>query len=231
MFSDIHGNNEALRSGLQIMAALKPDQYVFLGDLCGYYPFVEDCFDQLQKLAPLISLRGNHDDYFLRIRAGDRDLETVYATKYGAMFTRFVGQRAASGEIFAWLESLESSGCVRSEGCLFAHGTVMDTLEGRYYPSDTLNKLNTNCLAEGVRYVFMGHTHYVVDVEVDGVRFINPGSVGQPRQGCPPSFFFLDTISGEGYHVYFMYDRNQFADSIRSESGLTKYSREVIWRY
>jgi len=210
---------------------MNPDRFVFLGDLCGYYPRVMECFAQLENLTPLLSLRGNHDDYFLKIHGGDESLYAHYKKKYGDTFPHLSSHDNFASRLFTWLGSLNSSYHLESENCFFTHGTINNPLEGRFYPNENATAIALDRLPKNVRFVLMGHTHYPVDTTHNGIRFINPGSVGQPRNGCPPSFFFLDTRSSIGTHVYYSYNRERFRNSIQHVNGLTKYSREVIWRY
>ena len=49
-------------------------------------------------------------------------------------------------------------------------------------------------------YVVYGHTHYPLDLQLNGTKVINPGSTGQPRDprnGFKVSYAILDTQSGE----------------------------------
>jgi len=46
-------------------------------------------------------------------------------------------------------------------------------------------------------FLLFGHTHVPCDEESDGVRRLNPGTVGKPNKGAPPSWAWLE-VSGEG---------------------------------
>ena len=67
VFSDIHGNIYSLEKALKIMEQYKPDKYLFLGDMAGYYYYQNESIDLLNNLDDLISIKGNHDEYFLNI--------------------------------------------------------------------------------------------------------------------------------------------------------------------
>ena len=49
---------------------------------------------------------------------------------------------------------------------------------------------------EGVDVVLHGHTHVPRDETIDGVRFLNPGSVGKANHGARPSFAWLEVGRG-----------------------------------
>lgn len=55
----------------------------------------------------------------------------------------------------------------------------------------------------GVRLVVFGHTHEQLDEEVDGVRFVNPGSPTRPRGDDGPSCALMTVEDGEIEDVYF----------------------------
>lgn len=51
--------------------------------------------------------------------------------------------------------------------------------------------------AEGTDVLIHGHTHVPRDEMIGGVRFLNPGTIGKPNKGVPPSYAWLG-ISPEG---------------------------------
>ena len=75
--------------------------------------------------------------------------------------------------------------------CVF-HGSPRNTDE-YIYPDTDLGQLHAS-VPLGARWIILGHTHYPMDREFNGVRFINPGSVGQSRNGVSKAFWaILDT--------------------------------------
>ena len=63
LISDIHGNSPALKAVLSALLD-EVDQIVFSGDLCGYYPFVEECL-ALWDENRILGIRGNHDQILI----------------------------------------------------------------------------------------------------------------------------------------------------------------------
>jgi hypothetical protein len=49
----------------------------------------------------------------------------------------------------------------------------------------------------GIDLLLHGHTHVPRDETIGGVRFLNPGTVGKPNRGAPPSFAWLTLAEGE----------------------------------
>ena len=61
IFSDIHGNLEALDAVLKLAENQKIDHYVCLGDLVGYGASPNEIIRVIRRLKPLSIIRGNHD--------------------------------------------------------------------------------------------------------------------------------------------------------------------------
>ena len=55
----------------------------------------------------------------------------------------------------------------------------------------------TRHLPDNIDLLLHGHTHVPRDEMIRGIRFLNPGTVGKPNKGAPPSFAIL-TISEDG---------------------------------
>jgi diadenosine tetraphosphatase ApaH/serine/threonine PP2A family protein phosphatase len=76
------------------------------------------------------------------------------------------------------------------------HGTPDDFLNGRFYPDNTANY---DWFPGEKEILLMGHTHYpIIKRFSNGGIIINPGSVGQPRDGnLASSFCIMDTETDE----------------------------------
>lgn len=207
VLSDIHANLEALEAVLAAAGDLACDQTLVLGDLVGYGPDPNAVTDRVRDLAPAAIVRGNHD----KVTAGVEDAEG---------FNR-IARRAAewtlatlSPENRSFLGALPSGPQVVDDWVEICHGTPRD--EDEYIASD-LDALRA--LKEATRPVCLfGHTHIPVayrlkrdefdllmrgsdgteEITIDaGASYLlNPGSVGQPRDGDPrAAFVFIDTAS------------------------------------
>jgi predicted phosphodiesterase len=73
------------------------------------------------------------------------------------------------------------------------HGSPVNPLEGYVYPDSSLNSIGS--MTE--KFIFLGHTHYKMNRNWAGVRFVNPGSLGQPRGGGWPTYAVVETDSCE----------------------------------
>jgi diadenosine tetraphosphatase ApaH/serine/threonine PP2A family protein phosphatase len=195
--SDIHSNLHALEAVLAAIDAEAPDELWCLGDLVGYGPRPNECCATIEKRAD-VCLAGNHD---LAVR-GTIDLEEFGGE--AAVAARWTREQLAP-EAQALLDRLEPGGS--AHGVALYHGSARDPV-WEYVLSDE-GALATLELVDAP-LVLVGHSHVALQVvqseeeltggvarggselELVGVRaLLNPGSVGQPRDGDPRAAFLL----------------------------------------
>ena len=70
LISDVHGNDEALTAVFEKIDSLKVDDIYCLGDLVNPFPDSEKTWERVQSKGIPI-LKGNHEDYMLRVLKGD----------------------------------------------------------------------------------------------------------------------------------------------------------------
>jgi diadenosine tetraphosphatase ApaH/serine/threonine PP2A family protein phosphatase len=224
--SDIHANLHALEAVLAEIDAEQPDELWCLGDLVGYGPKPNECCRLIRERATL-SLCGNHDLGVL----GTIDLAD-FAGDAGvaARWTRTV----LAAEERTWLETLSPQG-VRDNAQLF-HASPRDPI-WEYVLSDHIALLSLQ--ATTAPLVLVGHSHVPLSVALAGEKFsggiaiggtetplpgarrlLNPGSVGQPRDGDPrAAWLLLDYDSGVAHFRRTTYDIAQTQAEI-AEAGL-----------
>jgi predicted phosphodiesterase len=205
--SDIHSNLHALEAVLAAIDEEEPDELWCLGDLVGYGPRPNECCAVLAERAD-VCLAGNHD---LAVR-GTIDLaEFGGEAGVAAAWTRTVLDPGAQ----ALLDRLEPEGSAH-EVALY-HGSARDPI-WEYVLNDEA-ALATLELS-GSSLVLVGHSHVALQVvdsteelaggiasadtelELGGVRaLLNPGSVGQPRDGDPRAAYLL--LDLEARHASF----------------------------
>ncbi len=198
LLSDIHSNLEALEACLA--AAPAYDIVVNLGDIVGYCASPNEVIDRARELGKFF-VRGNHD----KAAAGLMDLKDFNPiAAQAAEWTR----EHLTQENLAWLRALPQ-GPVHVEGVddsQFVHGSPLDEDEYVVSVRDAVEPI----MITTVSVTFFGHTHLqgsfmangtyldafhpayrtvgqleTVDVPLKkGLRhLVNPGSVGQPRDG------------------------------------------------
>jgi len=195
--SDIHSNLHALQAVLAAIDAEAPDELWCLGDLVGYGPRPNECCAAIAERAD-VCLAGNHD---LAVQ-GTIDLDEFHGdAAVAARWTRDVLDPAA----MQLLDRLEPEGFAR--GVALYHGSARDPV-WEYVLSDE-GALATFELTSSP-LVLVGHSHVALqivqsggeisgriaaadtEVELGGVRaLLNPGSVGQPRDGDPRAAYLL----------------------------------------
>lgn len=205
IISDIHANLAALDAVLADAGSF--DKIWNLGDLVGYGPNPNEVIERLRE-QPHFSLAGNHDWAAL----GKLDLRYFNGdARESAIWT----QKALSPENRAYLESLKPIAI--EEGYTMAHGSPNQPIE-EYILDPLTAELNFSIFTTPVCLV--GHTHwptaYFMAKDTDrlcvqrspqwnklislnnGRWIVNPGSVGQPRDGNPDaSYGMLDMQTGE----------------------------------
>jgi diadenosine tetraphosphatase ApaH/serine/threonine PP2A family protein phosphatase len=203
VISDVHGNLHALEAGLGEIARERPDALWCLGDLVGYGPRPNECCELVRERADLC-LVGNHDLGVL----GELDLSD-FAPDAGAAarWTRTVLTDTAR----EFLRSLTPS--ATAEGVGLYHASPRDPVwEYVLSPEAALAALQLT----SERVVLVGHSHVALAIVVQGDRLrggsapagtqadlaqgrwlLNPGSIGQPRDGDPrAAWLLLDLETG-----------------------------------
>ena len=191
LLSDVHGNLEALRAALE--AASRWDEVVVLGDLVDYGPWPGEVIDEVRGLGARV-VRGNHDHavgYGVDCRCGE---ETHWLSVW---FRENVTVPALSRSDRAWLAGLPQRLHLDLDGVegLAVHGSPASPLYGYLYPwlgrEALCSHLRPRARISGgparcpERGLFLvGHTHVQFTLTLGGARVVNPGSVGQPRDGA-----------------------------------------------
>ena len=206
ILSDIHANLSALNAVLQ-QASSHPSAIsaaLLLGDLIDYGMHSNEVIESIQKDFPypiLCTLRGNHELVMLtqdyRRLSSDRCRQCSQYTR--TILSENTWRYITDTMYPAALQELQIDG----KKCLAIHGS----LEDPYWRSISPGERSTAYASYD--YVFSGHSHFPhffeVYYEADCPQtrnkkktiFINPGSVGQPRNLTPMAHFaILDTDTG-----------------------------------
>jgi len=213
LLSDIHSNLEALDVCLKL-AKGKYHQALCLGDLVGYGPNPNEVIEKVRKLAKVI-IRGNHDKACCGL---DDAAEFNPFARLATTWTRQV----LTPEHFKYLRSLPT-GPVLMDGFALVHGSPVDEDEYILGPGQALPLLQS----PQTQVVCFGHTHYqggflltptgrfqsirfpsdveglilTLPLENSARYLINPGSIGQPRDGNSRAAFAI--LDMDKRHVEF----------------------------
>jgi|GEM_PF-251581 len=224
IFSDIHGNGPAFKVAYPMIMNEKADINIFLGDLCGYYFDQNSIFDMIQSIPNLVAVLGNHDSYFLRVVDGDKSLKNDYCKKYGTSIDRLLD--SSPTELVKWFTRLPQNYMLRELGISTYHGSPWDTIEGYVYPDSLLEGF----LDYDASVFFLGHTHYPMVKNVNNKMIVNPGSLGQPRNGGWPTYAVFDYDSKKVSYREVNYDKNELLHKLQEIGDDNQYLRFVLNR-
>ncbi len=198
VMSDIHGNKAAFQAVLERSAKIgNIGACILLGDLIDYGMHSNEVI-QMAKALPypvICNIRGNHEEAIIR---EEYDRFSSERGKACAKYTRSVLNRESWDYLLGEMAGRgRKAFAYGGKKCLAIHGSQGDEYWKRIGPEESPEPY------QGYDYVFSGHSHLPHFMEKylpaqDGKRrnkqkviFINPGSVGQPRNLNPSAQFVI----------------------------------------
>jgi len=208
VISDVHANLEALEAVLED-AAGQYDEVWCLGDLVGYGPNPNECVERVREL-PVACVAGNHDWAALgKLNLDDFNPDAQTASRWT--------QNALEASVRSYLDSLPET-LVIGDKVTLVHGSprhpIWEYIISIPIALENFSYFETPWCLIGHSHIPVIFHHYVEDGNEDcealipplnqpirlapGERFIiNPGSVGQPRDGDPrASYMIMDPEEG-----------------------------------
>lgn len=228
VLSDLHANATALAAALD-SAAGRWDVSVCLGDVVGYGPDPHEVVARLRELGTEV-IRGNHDKAVTGLME-TADFNPV--AKAAVDWTR----SQLSAEDLAWLSALPQ-GPLATDGIVLVHGAFQDEDEYVFTPAQALDGLLDSTAA----VTFFGHTHHqggfsyeesnlevlqirprpseafsALRIEAPRRYLLNPGSIGQPRDGDPRAGFAIADLEHQTVEFWRVpYDIQAVQERMRS---------------
>lgn len=151
---------------------------LLIGDTHGKLNKVRDIWPKLQDV-DLIAHTGDHYSDALKL---EKEL--------GVPVTAVGGNCDSSGPAMQIIET--------------EFGRILLTHGHRDHVKWDLNTLKFRALENDCRAVFFGHTHQSLSIEEEGIRFVNPGSLTQPRDESSGSYAIIRT-SEESFEASIVY--------------------------
>lgn len=205
VLTDLHANLEALESCLSDAGRRGYDQTLVLGDLIGYGADPNAIVDRIRDMRPVGLVRGNHDKVAIDIGEADG---FNYVAKTAAAWTL----EALTPENRSWVAALPQGPQVIDDLIEICHGSPIDEDEYIFAEHAAMDAL----VASARPLCLFGHTHHPwtfclrdgvmcgvgpsreaearLHVEAGAKYLVNPGSVGQPRDGDPrAAYAIVDT--------------------------------------
>ena len=214
IIADIHSNLEAFRTVLHELRGA--DQIISLGDIVGYGPDPSECIALMQE-KKISSVAGNHD------KAAVGEMSPEWFNESARRAIEWTNEKLADNDV-RYLRSLPLT--LEFPGFQIVHGSLCEPLE-EYI--ETLGEAAASMELTAKPLLYVGHSHVPMSVVMNGegrldgwalkdnqsIRIsdyqkvlINPGGVGQPRDGDPrASFGIYDSEKKEftlhriGYNV------------------------------
>lgn len=237
LISDIHANLAAFEA---VLADAKDnyDKVWCLGDVVGYGPDPNECVALIQSLDH-VCLAGNHDWAVLdKLDVSDFNDEAYFAV----MWTRQRLNEAA----YAYLDA-RPIGLVEEEHFTLVHASPRHPI-WEYILSPRIAQPNFQHF--DTQFCFVGHTHHPVifeessdpnalcaayepefnagpwDLPTDARLIVNPGSVGQPRDGDARAAYAIVDIEARTFE----YRRVGYPVSVTQEKMKSEDFPERLWR-
>jgi putative phosphoesterase len=175
VISDIHSNFEALKVVIDYFDNHNITEIYCLGDVVGYYAQVNECCDLLKE-RNIPCLMGNHDWYMASGGFCPRSKSVNDCLIYQ--------RKVISNANLKWLKSFKLQ--FQINNIKMVHGGWGDPIDEYIFEpkEEYFNQI------EGQIFV-SGHTHIQILKKFKDKIYLNPGSVGMPRDNNPRSAFAI----------------------------------------
>lgn len=217
LLSDVHANLPALDAVIDDMPAV--DRIVCAGDVIGYNPWPAACVERVREVAGA-TVRGNHD----------RTVETPARYRANRMAEAGLEHAKAtlSDEQLDWLRGLSRTETFGGERYLLVHSHPAADREDAYVYPEEFSNLDRHL--DDYDGIVLGHTHVQGMRSVGDGIVVNPGSVGQPRDGDPgAAYAVLDTQRGEVELRRVRYDIDRVSEAA-AKAGLPERTAARLYK-
>lgn len=233
IFSDIHANLPALEAVLEdIEHQPDIDQVYCLGDLVGYAPFPNEVIERMEETR-IPTITGNYDD---GIGFDRGDCGCAYTNeddkRLGDQSVEWTA-RHVTPENKVVLRQLPIEIRFETSGkrILLVHGSPRRINEYLFKdrPIESFQRIAVNA---DVDVIVFGHTHITYTKEVDGVLFVNVGSVGKPKDSDPRGCYVILELQADNVVVHYRrvpYDVAQVAAAIRQSELPDQFAEQLEW--
>ena len=185
LISDIHANLPALEAVLDDMPPV--DDIICAGDVVGYNPWPRECLERVRAVSSLV-VQGNHD----------RNVETPHRYEHNEMAHAGLelAQKELTDEQREWLAELPLRMEFAEDVYRLVHSHPDPNRLGSYVRPAQFPKMRP--YLDEYDGIILGHTHVQHKATIDDRLIVNPGSVGQPRDGDErAAYAVLDTAADE----------------------------------
>jgi putative phosphoesterase len=188
------------------------DQILCAGDIVGYGPYPNEVIDRLRKIE-ITAILGNHDRAVL-----SRDSSNMNIQAQDAIWWTIDNLKK---ECLEYLARLSSKRSFLWNGLSVAiyHGSPRH--DDEYIPEESAEEELLEMAKSD--FLVLGHTHVPFVKSLDQGTIVNPGSVGQPRDGDPRASMTIYDHRLRRFEVKRLaYDIDAMAEAMKS-SGLPSF--------
>lgn len=224
IFSDIHGNLQALESIVTDIKKNNYDEVICLGDVIAMGPNPKECLD-LIICNNYKMLLGNHELYYLKGTQIDDEMGEgeIQHQKW------IKNQLNETHRNFLDKCPMKIKTDINGKKVLFQHFLINYNSKDDY-PFDELNIIKDGTIAEKISdieidYMFIGHEHKSFEINLENKKLVDVGSSGCTK--VETTFYTVLTIENGNVNIekkYISYNRNKFINTIQSK----KYPEKEI---
>jgi len=217
IIADLHGNLPALDAVLRDARSRGISQFINAGDSLGYGLYTNQVVELLCNNG-VLSIKGNYDLKVLGGKGGSKDPAL-----------RLV-RRSLSRTGRSYLETLPERASLKlgTKKLLVVHGSPGSIRES-VFPEATDPELGKLAAGTGADVIVMAHTHIPLSRKVDGVTFVNPGSVGRPYDGNPAASYAVLTTGPFSLEIIRVkYDVEKVIRDLRKSRLPEEYAQALL---
>ncbi len=225
--SDIHANIYALKAVYNDIREQQVNQIYSLGDLVGYFPFIEETIDFIKE-KNIISILGNYDKAVIHPNEKEgllylmknipEDRKNIY------LWTR--KNTPESVKNFLTGLPLKINLTFQNFNMLLVHGSPSG-ISNYIYPDTSMFYLESMLKDNNVDVIACGHTHKSMVVSTQEGYVVNPGSVGVPDENNPnASYMIIEINSHPKFYIRTVEYDTQLVLTLQKEQIYSDFASE-----
>ncbi|HTY76135.1 MAG TPA: YfcE family phosphodiesterase [Candidatus Nanoarchaeia archaeon] len=220
IISDIHANLQALETVIQDAESRGANIFLNAGDSIGFGAFPNEVLELLY-LKKVVSVIGNFDLEVIK-----SDVKSKNEKKIALDFAR----KELNKTLESYLRSLPFEVTLEINDKIFflVHGSPK-SIEEHIYRDTPVERLRDLAKVANADLIIVGHSHEQYNRLVDGISFINPGSVGRPGDGKPQAAYAM--VSFNPFQIELIridYDFEGAANGLRRKGLPESFAQMVI---
>lgn len=220
VLADIHANLYALQAVIEDAEKRGVNFFLNAGDIVGFGPFPNESIELLHS-KKVISVIGNFDIEVLNNSEKGKG-ENKIAVKFA--------RKQVTGSCSAYLSSLPRQFKFEIAGkkILLTHGSP-ESIDEHLYHDTSAERLKGIVDDSKADIIITGHSHEQYVRELDGVFFLNPGSVGRPSDENPQAAYAVVRFNPFSVElVRVKYDVSAAAEALRKKGLPESFSQMLL---